>query len=672
MKLYFVKKTLVILLLLPGLYSAAADVPERIPLKTKSIKSTEWYQAQAALWKEAVRSEQRTDAWINFYLASRYGQVSREEVASIVDAVERISPNTFEALLLQGWDLGYSSEAHDHLKKAFALNPQHPATYASLTLLSEFALDVIQRKQFADRFWKSNQVSSSLLSYSYNVLMSVEENGILFTEGDNTTLPIFILQDVFNVRGDVKVLNLDMILESDYRDRKLKQIGIDLQRFTAVEEESDNKKKLCGLLPDQNPSQKFYYSLTIAQQNIADIKDQLYVVGLASQISKQRIDNINYLKDNLENRFLLDYLTVDFDGEETYATGKIFSANYLVPMLLLSEYYIKVGDTEKLRRWETLITKIAETNNKTSLVENFLGRTKPSVPFVSANLNIKAIEENFALVKDKIYAMEGEVTNADYQTFLAHLADIKRADLYEKVKVDLSQYAEPAYSFMKSYHVDVKSSKKDKNYGAYPIINIPFEGAVAYCEWLTEQYNNTSGRKYKKVKFRLPSVNEWQIAALGYKKFNSWILDQNSVEVKVPKNDKDELCKNCEVRLVNVKDEDIRYPWYGAYNFRNKPLNVKGCALGNFKWPESQKPCLPYLPTPDGWIAMSPVKSYFPNGMGLYDVVGNVAEMTNEKGKACGGSWNHFPEQSTIRSVNDYAGPDAAIGFRPFMEIIEQ
>jgi hypothetical protein len=52
-------------------------------------------------------------------------------------------------------------------------------------------------------------------------------------------------------------------------------------------------------------------------------------------------------------------------------------------------------------------------------------------------------------------------------------------------------------------------------------------------------------------------------------------------------------------------------------------------------------------------------------------VVGNVAEMTLEKGKACGGSWNHSPEESTIKSVNDYNGPSANVGFRVFMEVIQ-
>ena len=68
---------------------------------------------------------------------------------------------------------------------------------------------------------------------------------------------------------------------------------------------------------------------------------------------------------------------------------------------------------------------------------------------------------------------------------------------------------------------------------------------------------------------------------------------------------------------------------------------------------------------------MGRTASYFPNGLGLYDVVGNVAEMIDEKGKACGGSWNDIPEESTIRSVKTYTGPHDTVGFRVFMEVVE-
>lgn len=69
---------------------------------------------------------------------------------------------------------------------------------------------------------------------------------------------------------------------------------------------------------------------------------------------------------------------------------------------------------------------------------------------------------------------------------------------------------------------------------------------------------------------------------------------------------------------------------------------------------------------------MSPVGAYFPNNIGLYDVVGNVAEMTSEKGRACGGSWNQLPTESTIRSISDYNKPESTVGFRVFMEVIEK
>jgi hypothetical protein len=45
--------------------------------------------------------------------------------------------------------------------------------------------------------------------------------------------------------------------------------------------------------------------------------------------------------------------------------------------------------------------------------------------------------------------------------------------------------------------------------------------------------------------------------------------------------------------------------------------------------------------------------------------------MIDEKGKACGGSWNDTPEASTIRSVKIYQKPNDTIGFRVFMEVVE-
>ena len=667
-------QTFFVILLFP--MAVIASGPEPVFPKTRIIKPVSWYAEQAVLWEEQVlKNKTDTYAWMNYYAATRYGQGGQDKLGQLVESMRSVVPDSYEFHLLNGLQQGYTPEASSSLMKALALRPDHPATYAPLLLLGEYYGNDTQRKEFSRKLFASDQISASLLNYSYNVLMSVEPGAVLITEGENTSLPLFVLQDVLNVRSDVNVISMDLALEPEYRHRMVDKLNLTWDESTLAGDVAEQKKWIAAMLPAQNPDVKFYYTLTVPQENIATIKDQLYVVGLASQLSKERLDNITTIRENLENRFLLDHLTVDFNGENEFSSGKVLSANYLVPMLMLYEYYIKTGEKDKADLLEQRITKIARESDKVQLVTNFMNHGKSdAVPFIPISLDTKEIESTFRPVSQKIYAQASEVTNEQYNRFLNYLQQQHFDDYYRKYAFDLSAYSEPALSFMRNYTSARVPTKRDKYFTRYPAVSISFEGAQAYCEWLTEQYNNSATRKFKKVKFRLPSRDEWQIAAASIKNPSSWKLDDQVVDVRIYEalSPDSPHGKDFKLKKVSLANETVLYPWFRFYHFRNTVLNHKGCSLGNFKFPESQTPCRPEkMNTADGFMLMGVVEAYFPNDVGLYDMVGNVAEMTDEKGKACGGSWNHPPEESTIRSINAYDGPDAAVGFRVFMEVIE-
>ncbi len=239
---------------------------------------------------------------------------------------------------------------------------------------------------------------------------------------------------------------------------------------------------------------------------------------------------------------------------------------------------------------------------------------------------IKEINESLAKINDKLYASKYEVSNKLYMAFLNSLKQSNKPNLLSIAQIDTLKwtdkltYNEPYVHYYHSHPA----------YGNYPVVNISYEAAKLFCEWMTEQYNAAPKRKFKKVLFRLPTEKEWITAA-------------------------------------QAGDSTAIYPWEGK-SLRNK----KGQVMYNFKrqlkdtmWIEGK-----YAENMDVTV---PVKSYWKNNFGLYNMGGNAAEMINEKGIAKGGSWIDDSEYLNIDTKYKYDGrAQTFVGFRYFAEILEK
>jgi hypothetical protein len=141
-----------------------------------------------------------------------------KELDEIISLIGKNIPNTYTYYRLQKMGYPADEEGFDALQKAYEINPDNPEIYDSFVTFYEMNGNNAKRKEFDEKLFKANYISSGFLAYGYNVLMTMKPNGIILTFGDNDTFPLWLLQDALNIRTDITVLNIPLLSEPEYRD----------------------------------------------------------------------------------------------------------------------------------------------------------------------------------------------------------------------------------------------------------------------------------------------------------------------------------------------------------------------------------------------------------------------------------------------------------------------
>jgi hypothetical protein len=154
----------------------------------------------------------------------------------------------------------------------------------------------------------------------------------------------------------------------------------------------------------------------------------------------------------------------------------------------------------------------------------------------------------------------------------------------------------------KQFHEDSKEEEKELFLGR-PVTAISFEQAKRYCLWMESRVNSNQGRK---VNIDLPTDSIYFMVIPSMDSINS---------------------RECS--LFNYVNCDCT----GDANEHDGEHLVKADA-------------------------------YFPTYAGIYNLLGNAAEMTHEKGKAMGGSFRHYAKYAYSDYKQVYDGPEDWLGFR--------
>jgi hypothetical protein len=606
--------------------------PETVYSIAKEEKETSWYETQIKLWKAEIdKNTKNGEAWINYYRASRalrnLSSTTEERdtwdkaCKSIHEQVWKAMPKSFEAYFIQYSENGFQKDASEDLLAAQALRPDDPLIQDLLMIHYELKNDSEKRNFYAKRLYENNELPVGMLNWGYNILSELDENAILFTYGDNDTYAPWIIEAAKGFRKDVTIINIHLITINSYRDELLKKLGYEpfINREAKTEEESKaiGNEMIAHILKGKRPA---YFSASAINGFEEVFGDKLYLTGLAYKYSESSFDNTSIIRRNYEKRYLLDYLKEVFSYNIGDLKAEYFNGMYVPSMIKLYKHYSETEETLKKQELELLLLKVSEQSGQQSEVFELLSEQNKPVSILSAVLDLKNLEKNMVEVKDNLYINKYEVTNGDYRKFLSNLERSNQMDLYKMALYDSTQWKKFAEKDMDPmtdmYHWHPA-------YENYPVVCISYEGAKAYCEWLTKQYNLQRKRTYTQVVFRLPTESEWRTAAGSG--------DPKAI-TPFPNNN---IKNNSDCYLANIQP-------------------VKGRFYD------------------DGGFHQVKVSSYQPNKLGLYNTFGNVSEMTRDRGTALGGSWFDLFEDCTFDKKQSYSTPMPTIGFRVVMEIIEK
>jgi len=222
--------------------------------------------------------------------------------------------------------------------------------------------------------------------FAYNLLSSCEENGVLFTNGDNDTFPLWYLQQIEHIRTDVLVINLPLLNTGFYLRQVLRELPVEpsmnLDSLThsqwdttqtislappdSIMSEKDsiifkltpyffgnkpvimkNQKTVISFLYENKWKRPVYFASTVSPKNLLGLQDYLSMTGIVFFLTP--IKNAPVDAEKLEKNLLMVYKYRNINNPSVPIEKpflRIFN-NYRNGFIRLIRHYIDHGDKNR-------------------------------------------------------------------------------------------------------------------------------------------------------------------------------------------------------------------------------------------------------------------------------------------------------------------------------------
>lgn len=345
-------------------------------------------------------------------------------------------------------------------------------------------------------------------------------------------------------------------------------------------------------------------------------------------------------------------------------------------------YIIKVRDTDEARKEKLL-----------SLLGSFDYEKYKGFP--------EEYMDNFKSLDDGKYFLDKEVTNGMWRSFLM--------DLLESGRDNEAKLCLPESELWSKYNDEYIYYFRELKYDALPVVNISHEAVQIFNQWITDKFNSYALRKFSVVEFVLPTDTEWKkvsisefihkgtkpwffkgefLANLNISPYenNNFIFPTDSFQNHIHNSKTLKgLLESGEIK------EDERISFYEDF-LLNKISYSDFINKVNRDWMTSEKLKIYY--SEDDIKKIQKDKSLFEEqrilsiggifppfraglaaekSNGIYDLMGNVAEMVKSPLITKGGSWNSLANLAGKRNSEPWNGKASPmVGFRPMMKIIKK